>query len=63
VKHDRSKRKKIGLYIRVSTDDQDTDECSPKSQHQRLLIEIDRKNYGGSAWGEVVKVYKGNKSA
>jgi len=52
--------RKVGFYIRVSTDRQAKEmEGSLVSQQQRLEAEVARKNLssGGAKWGEVARVY------
>jgi site-specific DNA recombinase len=49
--------RKLGLYVRVSSDNQVTEEGSLKSQKQRLEEEVTRRNHGSSKWGTIVQVY------
>lgn len=48
--------RKCGIYVRVSTDRQITEEGSLKSQAQRLREEIQRRSKSGDPWTEA-KVY------
>lgn len=57
MKQSQQRKRKIGLYVRVSSDNQVTEEGSLKSQQQRLTMEVERRNMGGSPWGGITKVY------
>lgn len=53
-----SKTKKIGIYLRVSTEEQARiQDGSLVSQRQRLLDYVEAQNRIHGAWGEVVDVY------
>lgn len=52
--------RKVGIYCRVSTDEQAKNkEGSIKSQVQRLKLKIEEKNrYENNKWGKLVGIYK-----
>lgn len=56
--------KKVGLYIRVSTDEQaKIQEGSLVSQKQRLEEYLKARNLVQAGWGEICGVYIDDKSA
>jgi len=51
-------KRKVGFYIRVSTERQaKVEEGSLKNQKQMLLAELERRNLQNNGWGKLVEIY------